>query len=335
MTGSSEFRQHLELLFRTPRAEAFRIVFPSFLVFFLFASTLYGLFLPSFERNFLESRKKLSVEVVNTARGILDFYETQHRKGSLSLAEAQRMAGEQIRGLRYGENGKDYFWINDLQPAMLVHPYRPDLENTSLGDYQDSDGKYLFRHMVELVARQQQGFVDYKWQWQDDPGKVVPKISHVQLFQPWGWVIGTGVYLDDVRREFADLVRGVTVLSALVVVFLFLLTLGIVRRGLLDRDRRRRAEIEIERHQAQLEELVEARTAELRAALDKVKTLRGFLPICASCKKIRNDSGYWQQIEAYIRERSLAEFSHGICPDCAQELYPEYWKRIREQNGEG
>ena len=62
--------------------------------------------------------------------------------------------------------------------------------------------------------------------------------------------------------------------------------------------------------------------AELQSALSKVRLLSGFLPICASCKKIRDDKGYWQQIEAYIRDHSEAEFSHGICPDCSERLYP-------------
>ncbi|MBA3014829.1 MAG: response regulator [Proteobacteria bacterium] len=66
---------------------------------------------------------------------------------------------------------------------------------------------------------------------------------------------------------------------------------------------------------------------ELHAALNKVKQLSGFLPICASCKKIRNDKGYWQQIESYIRAHSEAEFSHGICPDCAYKLYPECFSK--------
>lgn len=62
----------------------------------------------------------------------------------------------------------------------------------------------------------------------------------------------------------------------------------------------------------------------LEEALDKVKLLSGFLPICCNCKKIRNDTGYWEQIEVYIRDHSEAEFSHGICPECMKKLYPEY-----------
>lgn len=77
----------------------------------------------------------------------------------------------------------------------------------------------------------------------------------------------------------------------------------------------------------QLEDKVQERTAELQAALDNVKKLSGMLPICSSCKKIRDDEGYWKQIEVYIRDHSDAQFSHGICPECAVKLYPEYYER--------
>lgn len=72
---------------------------------------------------------------------------------------------------------------------------------------------------------------------------------------------------------------------------------------------------------------------ELQRTLSEVKTLRGFLPICASCKKIRRDQGSWQQIESYIREHSDAQFSHGLCPECAKALYPEYWDQIKGTTG--
>ena len=79
---------------------------------------------------------------------------------------------------------------------------------------------------------------------------------------------------------------------------------------------------------ARFDDLMELRrlNAELRAALDEIKVLRGILPICMSCKKIRDDEGYWQDVAVYIRDRSEAEFTHGICPDCARKLYPEFYK---------
>jgi hypothetical protein len=66
---------------------------------------------------------------------------------------------------------------------------------------------------------------------------------------------------------------------------------------------------------------------ELRKALDEIKTLSGFLPICASCKKIRDDKGYWNDVEKYVTDHSDAQFSHGLCPECAEKLYPEYFKK--------
>ena len=80
---------------------------------------------------------------------------------------------------------------------------------------------------------------------------------------------------------------------------------------------------ELNHYHGNIQELVEKRTAELKEAMSEVKTLSGFLPICASCKKIRDDKGYWNQIESYIRDHSEAEFSHGICPDCYEKQKEE------------
>jgi hypothetical protein len=84
------------------------------------------------------------------------------------------------------------------------------------------------------------------------------------------------------------------------------------------------------RHVLKIEKTLLRERNELQKAISEIKTLSGLLPICASCKKIRDDSGYWNQIEAYIRDRSEAEFSHSICPKCASRLYPELV--INEQN---
>jgi CheY-like chemotaxis protein len=73
---------------------------------------------------------------------------------------------------------------------------------------------------------------------------------------------------------------------------------------------------------------------ELEKALNEVKRLSGLLPICASCKKIRNDKGYWEEVETYIKERSEVEFSHGVCPECAQKLYPEIYQKRKSADRE-
>ena len=80
-------------------------------------------------------------------------------------------------------------------------------------------------------------------------------------------------------------------------------------------------QLELKKHR----DALALRNTELQAALAKIKTLSGFLPICASCKKIRDDKGYWNQIEAYISDHSEAEFSHSVCPECAKKLYPDFY----------
>lgn len=98
---------------------------------------------------------------------------------------------------------------------------------------------------------------------------------------------------------------------------------GLVNGPLLVRSMR--YSLERKRLEQEKEKLIE----DLKVALAKVKTLSSMLPICASCKKIRDDTGYWHQIESYISEHSETEFSHGICPDCMQTLYPQYVKKIK------
>jgi hypothetical protein len=70
---------------------------------------------------------------------------------------------------------------------------------------------------------------------------------------------------------------------------------------------------------------------DLRRALDEVETLRGLLPICASCKKIRDDKGYWNHIEVYLSNHAHVDFTHTLCPECIRHFYPEYWRRMQEQ----
>jgi PAS domain S-box-containing protein len=82
----------------------------------------------------------------------------------------------------------------------------------------------------------------------------------------------------------------------------------------------------------QMEEALEEERRRLQQALDEVRTLRGIVPICTNCKKIRDDKGFWNQVESYISDHTEAEFSHGICPDCVKKIYPEYYEKTKEDN---
>ncbi len=123
----------------------------------------------------------------------------------LEAAEERFMSDAKaaIGQLRYGPEGAEYFWINDLDPAMIMHPVKPALDGKNLAGIKDPSGKTLFLEMVEKAKNEQgAGFVDYLW---PKPGfdEPVAKLSFVKLFEPWGWVVGTGIYLDDVEAAVA------------------------------------------------------------------------------------------------------------------------------------
>ncbi len=310
-------------------SEIGKIIFPSLLAVVLFIISLFFVLLPASKENLMEQKKIMTSTLVQTAWHTLDYYHQQVVSGNLSMENAQDSAIQHLRSVRYGPDGKSYFWINDMGPKMIMHPYRPDLEGQSLTNYSDPNGKRPFIDMVGTAQKSGSGFLPYLWQWNDEPEKIVAKVSFVKLFSPWEWIIGTGVYFDDVHSEIAKVTKRLTYISLVILLIIAFLSLYIINKGLAERRRRRKAEADVSNYQNHLEELVSQRTAELENALKEVKKLSGYLPICASCKKIRDDKGYWNQIELYIREHSEAEFSHGMCPECAKKYYPKYAKKIK------
>ena len=135
-------------------------------------------------------------------------------RGELSEEEAKAEAMETIRHYRYA--GTEYFWINDLEGQMIMHPINAALDNTNVLGMQDPDGKYLFAEMVEIVKSKGSGIVSYQW---PKPGFEAPqpKMSFVKAFEPWGWVIGTGFYVDDLKAiENGLLIRVLIMIGAAV-----------------------------------------------------------------------------------------------------------------------
>jgi Protein of unknown function (DUF3365) len=178
-----------------------------------------------------------------------------------------------------------------------------------ISEFIDMDGRPYYRYMAPIITEKGclkcHGHHGYK------VGDVRGGVSISVPMTP---------YLINQQRQ--------TITVAVSLGLLWLLGLaGLVwaKRGLKARVRERdRAEAELQKAYDELEKRVKGRTAALQKALSEVKTLKGIFPICASCKKIRDDKGYWNQIESYIRDRSDAQFSHGICPDCAKKLYPDF-----------
>ncbi|MDD2103010.1 methyl-accepting chemotaxis protein [Pseudomonas putida] len=157
--------------------------------------------------------------VVETASGILRHFQSLEGHG-LTREQAQQQASAVIRDLRYDR--EDYFWIEDLDTRLVMHP-NGKLEGKRMAGTRDPDGKALFDEMVTVAVRDGSGLVRYRW---PKPGSDAPveKVSYVELFKPWGWIVGSGIYIDDVQVEFR---------RQLIQAFIILLTITLVLSALI------------------------------------------------------------------------------------------------------
>ncbi|KQA22658.1 chemotaxis protein [Vibrio metoecus] len=165
-------------------------------VILLLLAIPFGITVKDYRSDLMLEKQSQTQHLVETAYTLLEHYAQQATQGALSTEQAQAAAKQAIAQLRYGNN--DYFWINDAQPAMVMHPMKPDLNGQDLHSFKDPNGKALFVEMVKVAQQSQQGVVEYQW---PKPGAEQPvdKVSYVKLFKPWGWIIGTGIYVDDVN----------------------------------------------------------------------------------------------------------------------------------------
>ncbi|MEQ6886394.1 methyl-accepting chemotaxis protein [Salicola sp. Rm-C-2C1-2] len=166
-----------------------------------------------FEQGLYDSSKERTRNLVQSTMTMVAHYHERQQSGELSEQQAKRRAAEAVRSLRYGDD--NYFWIHNMDLTMVMHPFSEDLEGESLADYEDPNGVRLFAEMNRTIRNEGgSGFVPYHW---PKPGfdEPVRKISYVQRFGPWGWVIGTGIYLDKQEAQYAAAMSGVVTLAVI------------------------------------------------------------------------------------------------------------------------
>lgn len=185
--------------------------------------------LPLMGANMIEEKRAATKSVIDIAYTLVAEYEARAQQGEFSVQEAQNRALLRIKGLRYKDN--NYLWVNDMQPKMLMHPFQPELDGKDLSDYKDTNGKKLFVEMVNACKDKGEGFVDYNWP-KPGSGQSVPKISFVKLFKPWGWVIGSGIYIDDVSAEMAKVRNRVLIFLVLALALVSLVNFLLIRKSI-------------------------------------------------------------------------------------------------------
>lgn len=242
------------------RAFFVRIILPTVLAIILFVVSIFLIIIPTLEKNMIECKREMIRELTNSAWSIIAKFEEQEKKGILTRAEAQARAVFYIQYLRYGEEVKDYFWISDMHPRMLMHPYLPDLNDKDLTGFKDLSGKQLFVEFVNTVKTSGSGYATYMWQWKDDPSKIVPKLSYVKGFKPWGWIVGTGIYIEDVKQEIALTTSRLVKTAITITVIIAFLLLYITQQSLKIEKERREKEEKLFESNEKYKALVEAAT---------------------------------------------------------------------------
>ena len=304
-----------------------RIILPVSLTLILFGLTIFLLLIPLIEEKLMDGKREMIRELTESSWSILAAYAQKEKDGFLSRELAQAAAISNLRRLRYGPELKDYFWVNDMQPRIIVHPYRPDLEGQDISDYTDPNGKHLFVEFVKVVRAHGAGYVDYEWQWKDNPDRIVPKISYVKGFEPWGWIVGTGIYVEDVRSEIASITRKLTLICLGILSVIVALSVYIVRRGIIVEQEKKQAEEKARQRQEQLFRaakmvslgtLVSGVAHEINnpvtSALLNTQTLRkvwdGVLPILDERSQTGENFRVGAMTYEEIRERMPALLSH-------------------------
>lgn len=175
----------------------------------------------------LNEKKAQLIHITDLVFNQLKQYEDKVKRGEMTEEEARDTAQEWIKQTRYGTG--DYFWINDMHPTMIMHPTNPKLDGKDLSNNEDKKGKKLFVEMVHAVkSGNGSGFVDYYWSKPNESDPVA-KLSYVREFTPWGWIIGTGVYIDDLDQQFEKVLRKNLIIIASILLLLMLIGFIIIR----------------------------------------------------------------------------------------------------------
>ncbi len=182
-----------------------------------------------YQQGLMGEKSRQTQAQVETAYSLVAGLEARVRKGELDEASAKAEALALIKELRYGND--DYFWINDSHPTMVMHPMKPELDGKDLSGVEDKQGLRLFVAFADLARAQGAGEVAYYW---PKPGvdEPVRKISYIKRFAPWDWIIGTGVYVDDVEAQYREVLH--TLLGiGLVLALLLFAVVGLIVRSIV------------------------------------------------------------------------------------------------------
>ncbi len=205
---------------------SWKVITPGIAIIIIFILLILLWMMPN-HRSAIYDEKKLKIkQITSVGYSIIAHYYKLFQDGTISESDAKENAKAAVKSMRYGPENKDYLWINDFQPVMVAHPYRSDLEGQNVADFKDPEGTKLFIEFINVCDENGEGFVEYIWQWKDNKDRLEKKVSYVKEFKPWKWIIGTGIYVNDVAEIVNErLIIYIIVLFILSVIFIFVIVM--------------------------------------------------------------------------------------------------------------
>jgi methyl-accepting chemotaxis protein len=259
------------------------------------------------QRSLYREKQAATQHAVEVAYSVIDHYGTLAATGTLSDEEARARAMAAVAAMRYGKG--DYFWINDQHPRMLMHPVNAKLVGQDMTTYADPNGTRVFMEFVELTRRSGQGSLDYMW---PRPGetKAKLKLSYVKLYPRWGWIVGTGIWVEDVRQQVLWLVLGFLAIAVVVTV-----VAGSLARAAVNRVRQTAGQLRVGSHD------VVAAAREVAGAAQQVS--QGAI---AQAAALERTSGAMKDVASMTHQNA----AHA---DTAAALAAEVDRRVNASNG--
>jgi methyl-accepting chemotaxis protein len=205
-----------------------KIIFLSGFIILAFVFLILFYIVPVVNKTIDNQTENKMKSMVETAYNLTDNYYMQFKDGKIDEQTAKSLAADAIKNMRYDSNKTGYFWINDYDGLMIMHPTKPELVNTNVLNMADSNGFKPFTAFVNIVNAKGEGTVHYNW---PKPGflKSQPKISYVKGFEAWKWVIGSGVYISDLQALKQNLEIKMFIASLIIMILSILIIMLIIK----------------------------------------------------------------------------------------------------------
>ncbi len=181
-----------------------------------FIATIAFYLFPYVENAIYDMKKEKIKDIVDSAAVTIEGMYQEYENEGLTEEELKKNAKDYVRKIRFGQEGKDYIWINDFQPLMIMHPYRPDLDGKDITNLKDPTGKRFVLEFVEICRKSGFGYSNYIWQYNENKARLETKISYVRSVPKLNWILGAGVYEIDIKQEIRARVRSLQANLAIV-----------------------------------------------------------------------------------------------------------------------